>query len=102
MRIVSRRRLREFWQQDPRSKSSLTQWFNATRAARWSSLADARATFRHADPVRVRSGNTVTVFNVGGNNYRLVCAVHYDRQTVYVLRVMSHAAYDRSRWKEEL
>ena len=80
----------------------MTHWYAVTKAARWSTFADLRRTFGHADLVKVASGNTVTVFNVGGNNYRLVCAIHYNRQTVYVLRVMTHAEYDRGKWKEEL
>ncbi len=102
MRIISRQRLVDFWETEPRARSPLTHWYAVTKAARWSTFADLRRTFGHADLVKVASGNTVTVFNVGGNNYRLVCAIHYNRLTVYVLRVMTHAEYDRGKWKEEL
>ena len=50
----------------------------------------------------VTHGNTVYVFNVGGNLYRVVAAVHFNTQRVYVLRVMTHREYDSSDWKEAL
>jgi mRNA interferase HigB len=42
------------------------------------------------------------VFNIAGNKYRLVTAIHYNRQIVYTLRVMTHAEYSRDKWKEQL
>jgi len=64
--------------------------------------ADVRRIYPHADPVRVASGNTVTVFNVAGNKYRLVAAIHYNAGRVYVLRIMTHADYGRGTWKDRL
>ena len=65
-------------------------------------MSETRRTFRHADPIKVASGNVVTVFNSGGNHYRIVAAIHYNRGTVYILRVLTHSEYDRNKWKEEL
>ena len=77
-------------------------WYKVTKAARWQNLGDTRRTFGYADAVKVGSGRTAVVFNVGGNKYRLIAAIHYDRGTVYVLRVLTHREYSRSMWKEEL
>jgi mRNA interferase HigB len=44
----------------------------------------------------------VAVFDVGGNKYRLIAALHYDYARAFVLRVMTHREYDKARWKEEL
>jgi mRNA interferase HigB len=52
--------------------------------------------------VRVASHRPVVVFNIGGNAYRLVAAIHYNKQVVYVLRIMTHAEYDRGEWKKQL
>jgi mRNA interferase HigB len=41
-----------------------------------------------------------TVFDIGGNKYRLVVAIHYNRKKVYIRHVMTHAEYDQNRWKE--
>ncbi len=56
--------------------------------------------FAHADAARVASGHEVTVFNVAGNKYRLVTAIHYSAQRVYVLRLMTHAECSKDLWKE--
>ena len=102
MRIISRARLVSFWVQNRQAETPLKHWFLVTKAARWAQLADVGRTFGHADPVRVKSGNTVVVFNIGGNSYRLIAAVHYNTQWVYVLRVMTHREYSRETWKEDL
>jgi mRNA interferase HigB len=61
-----------------------------------------KRTFRDVDPVQVRSGNTAYVFNIHGNSHRLVGAIHFNTQVVYVLRLMTHKEYDEGRWKDEL
>lgn len=58
--------------------------------------------FPHADQVRVKSGRDVVVFNVGGNKYRLITAIHYDRGRVYTLMILSHEEYSQDRWKDIL
>jgi len=77
-------------------------WYKVTKAAKWRNLGDTRSTFGHADIVRVGSGRTVVAYNIGGNKYRLITAIHFDRETVYVLRVLTHKEYTRGKWKEEL
>ena len=57
-------------------------------------LSDLRRTFASADSV-----GGLTVFNMGGNKYRLVAAIHYNRRKVYIRAVLSHTAYDRGHWK---
>src|SRR5437764_5310937 len=93
MWVVSLKRLREFWAVHPRAEIPLRAWFTQTSAAEWATFGDLRSTFRSADLV----GNC-TVFNVGGNNYRLIARVFYPSHKVYVLRVMTHAEYDREDW----
>jgi mRNA interferase HigB len=58
--------------------------------------------FPNVDPVKVKSGKTVYVFNIRQNEYRLVCAVHFDKARVYALRFMTHKEYEKGQWKEEL
>ena len=50
----------------------------------------------------VDSNRTVVIFNIGGKNYRLITAIHYNRQLVFVLRFMTHAEYSKNRWKDDL
>ena len=77
-------------------------WYKVTKAAKWRNRGDARSTFGHAGIVRVGSGRTAVVLNIGGNKSRLIAAIHFDRETVYVLRVLTHKEYTRGKWKEEL
>ena len=74
----------------------------AHRAGQWRTIVDVRHTFPSADAVTVASGKTVIVFNIAGNRYRLVTAIHFHTQRVYVLQFLTHAAYSRDTWKEVL
>lgn len=80
----------------------LETWRVAVRAAEWGNIGDVRRTYPSADPVKVESGRTVTVFNVCGNDYRLLVAIHYDKKRVYTLQLLTHADYDKNKWKKEL
>jgi mRNA interferase HigB len=102
MRIITRKRLREFVQRYPDAAESLEKWRLLFREAAWENLQDVRRVFRHADAVTVASGSTVTVFNICGNKYRLIAAIHYNRQRVYVLRLLRHAEYSKGAWKDKL
>lgn len=72
-----------------------------TRAAKWQNLAQTRHSFPHADQITVKSGRTVTVFNIT-NHFRLITAIHYNRQEVFALRFLTHADYDKDTWKHTL
>jgi mRNA-degrading endonuclease HigB of HigAB toxin-antitoxin module len=65
-------------------------------------FADLRRCFRSADQVRVRSEKVVAVFNIHGNAFRLICAIHYNTRKVFLLRLLPHAEYSKNGWKEEL
>jgi mRNA interferase HigB len=100
--VISFKRLREFYQFHRDAEWPLRRWFLMASKATWRTIADVRRGFPHADPVLVKSGRAVTVFNVSGNKYRLITAIHYDRQRIYVLRIMAHRQYDKNNWKDEL
>jgi mRNA interferase HigB len=102
MRVITRKRLREFAQQHPDAAEPLENWYRLFRAAEWESLQDVRRVYPHADAATVASGRTVTVFNLCGNKYRLIAAIHYHRQRVYVLRLLRHAEYTKNSWKKRL
>jgi mRNA interferase HigB len=108
MRIISKTKLRRFWEGNPDAETALRRWRAIVLAASWATPPDVKATFgKNVDFVEVESGNTVGVFNVHGNTYRLIAAIHhlpkfYKKGRVYVLRVMTHDEYDLNHWKEEL
>lgn len=102
MRIVKERFLQDAAGKYPKAAKWLASWVATVRASSWRSLAEVRRCYPSADMVRVRSGKPVLVFNVCGNTYRLIIAMHFDRQTACTLRLVTHAEYSTDRWKDEL
>jgi mRNA interferase HigB len=99
VRIISRRRLCEFWEARKHgaaiAERDLSTWYKTTRNAEWGNFASLRQTFGSADQV----GNCV-VFDVGNNCFRLIGRINYAKGIVYVLRVMDHQEYDKQLWVE--
>lgn len=102
MRIIALKTLKAFWQRHPDAQAALRGWHNTTRKAQWANFVEVRRTFGSADQVSVCHGNTVVVFNVGGNKCRLITAIHYNRQVVYAMLVLTHREYDKEKWKVRL
>jgi mRNA interferase HigB len=102
MRIIHGGTVKGWAAQFPDAAEALTAWLKVATQATWNSLAEVRQVYPHADPVAVASGRTVVVFNIRGNRYRMVTAVHYNRQPIYTLRFMTHAEYSKDRWKDTL
>lgn len=102
MRLITRKRLRVFAREHADARSSLEAWRRVTETAEWASIDDVRLDFPAADGVAVKSGRVATVFNIRGNKYRLITAIHYNRGIVYAMRFYTHAEYDRDRWKGTL
>ncbi|MFA6288616.1 MAG: type II toxin-antitoxin system HigB family toxin [Opitutaceae bacterium] len=101
MRIITRKRLDAAAQKHAKAASTIYHWHAVASKAVWRSLVDARKTFPHADQVKVTSGRLVTVFNLT-NAHRLITAIHYNRQCIYILKVLTHAEYDKNGWKTTL
>jgi mRNA interferase HigB len=81
--------------QYPDSQAPLTRWFKIVQKSEFENFAQLRHTFPSADKV----GDWV-VFNVGSNKYRLIASVHFNRQKLYVRRVLTHTDYDKGDWKK--
>ena len=94
MHVITRKRLNEFAATHPETKSALAHWYALVRKARFASFGQLREMFPHADHV-----GKFTVFNVGGNKVRLIAAVHYNRNKLYIRHVLTHEEYDRGKWK---
>lgn len=102
VRIIKQSHLRRLAGRQPRSQSAVESWLTVAKQGRWGSLAEVRRTFPHADAVRVASGNTVTIFNLAGNHFRLITAIHYRTRIIFILRLLTHAEYSNNTWKEQL
>ncbi|WP_414526423.1 type II toxin-antitoxin system HigB family toxin [Nodularia chucula] len=96
MRVISKRILREFWEKHSQAESGLILWYQRLSDSEVQSFNDVRKIFSSADLV----GN-FTVFNIKGNNYRLITYIDYEYQILFVRAVLTHAEYDKENWKND-
>ncbi|MEI7766899.1 MAG: type II toxin-antitoxin system HigB family toxin [Phycisphaerae bacterium] len=102
MRVIKPSRIRDFQDMYPKAATGLARWLDLVEHNDWTSIQQLRRVFPSADAVTVPSGRTVTVFNIGGNDFRLITAIHYNSRIVYTMLFMTHAEYDKDAWKERL
>ncbi len=95
MHIITRKRLNEFAEKYPETKTALANWYNLAKRHNFLNLVELKAIFSSADQV-----GKLTVFNIGGNKVRLIAAIHYNRNRIYIRAVLTHAEYDEGKWKE--
>jgi len=91
MHIIALRALREFWEKHPQAETPLRAWYAEASRANWSTPADIKAAHRNASFL----ANKRVVFNIKGNDYRLVVAVRYTSTMMFIRFVGTHADYDR-------
>jgi mRNA interferase HigB len=89
MRVIARRALREFWERHPDAENPLLAWFREVERERWTKPADVKAKYGKASFVGDR-----VVFNIKGNDYRLIVRIDYPHQIVFVRFVGTHKDYD--------
>jgi mRNA interferase HigB len=90
MRVIAVATLRNFWELHPDAEQALKAWHEEATNAQWTQPADIKAQYRSASILK----NRRVVFNIKGNDYRLVVAIAYKLQIVYVKFVGTHKAYD--------
>ena len=90
MRIIAKRTLREFWERRPDAEEPLLAWYREVEKDDWEQPSQIKEKYRSASFVK---GNRV-VFNIKGNDYRLVVRINYPYRMVYVRFVGTHADYD--------
>ena len=91
MRVVAKKALVEFYTEHSDAKTALEEWYEKTQKAEWETFADVRQMFNSADSI----GNNRVVFNIKGNNYRLVTLILFKIKMVYIRFVGTHQEYDR-------
>jgi len=94
MHVIAKPALVEFWEKHPAAGSPLQAWFRTMESEVFADFNELRATFASANYV-----DGLTVFNIGGNKYRLIAAIHYNRHKVFVPAVLTHAEYDLGKWE---
>ena len=91
MVILIKKTLLEFAEKHPASSSPLNNWYNISKAADWGKLSDIKKAFNNVDYV----GNNRYVFNVKGNDFRLVAMIFFDKRTLYIPFIGIHSEYDK-------
>jgi mRNA interferase HigB len=91
MRVIAIRTLREFWQRHADAEEPLRAWYSDARRATWQAPADIKSLHAQASVI---AGNRI-VFNIKGNDYRLVIHINYPAGVVYIRFIGTHAQYDR-------
>ena len=90
MRVISRKRLVEFWTREPAAEQELKAWFAEAENATWTKPSDIKAKYGSASILK--EGRVV--FNICGNNYRLIVKINYRSFTIYVRFIGTHEEYD--------
>ncbi|MDJ0600805.1 MAG: type II toxin-antitoxin system HigB family toxin [Crocosphaera sp.] len=96
MHIISQSTLRKFWTIHPQSKVGLRQWYKLANNHKWQNINDIRKIFPSADIV----GNFI-IFNISGNNYRLITYIDFQKSKVFIREILTHAEYDKNKWKKD-
>ena len=91
MRIITKAAIREYSLNHASAKEALNEWYVRAKAADWGSLADIKEDFGSVDYV----GNDKYVFNIKGNNYRLIVRIIFDIYTIYIRFIGTHAEYNK-------
>lgn len=91
MRVIAKSALTAYYEKNPQAKTALEDWYKKTSRAQWTCFDDIKKTFNTVSIV----GNQHYVFNIKGNDYRLVVVIQFTPQRVYIRFVGTHADYDR-------
>jgi mRNA interferase HigB len=96
MHLISIRNLREEAAKYPDIKKQIESWYATVKKAEWQNLEDVRKNYRDAEAV----GN-FTVFNIKGNDYRLIVGINYETKKVNYKYLLTHAEYNKDKWKND-
>ena len=89
MRVIAKKILREFWEKQPDSTEQLKTWFKEASKTKWTSSNDIKSNYPKAS---ILKSNRV-IFNICGNNYRLIVNINYLRQWVFIRFIGTHDDY---------
>ncbi|BAZ17302.1 hypothetical protein NIES4071_91800 [Calothrix sp. NIES-4071] len=97
MRIIKEMALKKGYEKHPNAEPGLRAWKKLVKAQEWNSFADVKATSLF-NPDQVKN---FVVFNIGGNQYRLITYIDYSKQIIFIRHFLTHAEYDEEKWKDD-
>jgi mRNA interferase HigB len=92
--VVSHKAIRSFSEDHPQSRTALDHWYQVAKRATWQSLAEVKQSFNSADFVA-----PYTVFDIGGNKYRLIAELNFARQVLFIRGILTHKEYSKGTWR---
>ena len=96
MHLISIRNLQADAKKYPDAIASINSWYATVKKSQWKNLEEVRQIYRDAEAV-----GDFTVFNIKGNNYRLIVGIDYENQTIYYKYFLTHSEYDKNNWKND-
>lgn len=102
MELIGRKVLETFKAKHADARAAVERWERLVWAATWRNFSELRRTLASADQVKLERELVITVFNIGGNKYRLISEVVYSARLIRALMILSHPEYARGRWKRNL
>jgi mRNA interferase HigB len=96
MHIITKRALADFWSTHEDAEGPLRAWLTICRKTNFENFSTLRRSLAGVDKV-----GKFTVFDIGGNKYRLITVIHFNRRKIYIRHVLTHKEYDLGHWKRE-
>ena len=96
MHIIARPALVDFWAVHKDAENPLRAWYSVCKKSDFQNFSELRRALTGIDKV-----GKFTVFDIGGNKYRLITVIHFNRRKIYIRHVLTHEEYDRGHWKRE-
>lgn len=90
MVIITKGAIHAFAKKHGNAIIPLNEWHEKTKKAQWRKFTEVKLTFNSVDSI----GNDRYIFNIGGNNFRIVAMLHFDIRTVYIRAILTHPEYD--------
>lgn len=96
MHIITRARLRQFWETHTDAEDALRLWYQRANQAKWQNIVHVQKVYASAE-----QAGRLTVFNIKGNSYRLIVRIEYEKQEIYIRHVLTHEEYSKDHWKKD-
>jgi len=90
-KVVAKRTIREFWEVHPNSKEYLQTWYETVKSASWGTPNEIKSFYATVSILK----NSRVVFNIKGNDYRLVAKINYEKQWLFIRFIGTHQEYDK-------
>ncbi len=96
MHIITRARLRQFWEKHADAEDALRLWYQRANQASWQNILEVQRVYPAAE-----IAGRLTIFDIKGHSYRLIVRIEYERQEIYIRHLLTHEEYSKNHWKKD-